>query len=242
MNKLLLNPFLHFVGALNDRLDSPSHSRPVAAPDTQEGLVVDSIDIIHRVTAELGRERHLLSSGTVDELRYAMAAWSDELLMSHWQQGSERAEVNASTEQRVFQTMEAGEKIFWCIDRALSRRSEGDLQMAPVYLTLLAMGYRGQYSDAEMPQRMRVQLEELCMACGIEKVVDAPTSKVTLRTPVQAPQRALRLTALSWSLAGAICFSCLLYADWHWQRSFAFIDARLAATSGGQTESPAGAP
>lgn len=242
MNKLLLNPFLHFVGSLEARLDTAPQSYSAASPGTQEGLVVDSIEMIHRVAAELGRERHLLASGTVEELRYAMAAWSDELLLSHWQKSSERAEVNGSVEERLFKTMEAGERIFWCIDRSLSRRSEGDLQMAPVYLTLLAMGYRGQYSGAEMPRRLRVQQDDLCAVCGIDKVVDAPPSKPLPPEPIKTSQRPLHLTSISWGAAGAISLSCLLYADWHWQRSFAFIDEHLVNTSSEQAELPAHTP
>jgi type IV/VI secretion system ImpK/VasF family protein len=234
VNKLLLYPFLRFVEALDDRLDTHSGLVASATRGTHEGLVVDVIGLIHQVASDLGRDRRLHASGTLDDLRYVMAAWSDELLMSPSLEAREGAEVSTSVEQRLFQTMEAGEKVFWCIDRVLSRRSEGDLQMAPVYLTLLAMGYRGQYGDSDMPQRLRVQLEDLCAACGVEKWVDAHDSMPLEPASLQASQSALNLSAVAWSLAGFVCLSCLVYADWHWQRSTAFIDAQFSSTSSQQ--------
>ncbi len=242
MNKLLLKPFLNFVSALDERLDTKVRSRDTKSHDTHEGLVVDVIDTIQRLSSDLVKERRLLSPATVDEVRYVMAAWSDELLISRWPKDSSSTEVNASVEQRLFQTMEAGEKIFWCIDRVLSRCSDGDLQLAPVYLTLLAMGYRGQYSDSERPQRLRAQLEDLCKACGLDKAVDAPLSKPLVEAPFQRPQRSVPFAALGWSLAGTICISCLLYADWHWQRSIGFIDTLLTQTSSSKASLPADNP
>lgn len=242
VNKLLLHPFLRFVEAMDDRLDTPGGVGSGPIRGTHEGLVVDVISLIHQVASDVGRDRRLHASGTIDDLRYVMAAWSDELLMSPSVEAREGAELSASVEQRLFQTMEAGEKVFWCIDRVLSRRSEGDLQIAPVYLTLLAMGYRGQYGDSDPPQRLRAQLEDLCAACGVEKWLDAPVSKPLEPASLQTPPKAPNLTVLVWSLTGAVCLSCLLYADWHWQRSSAFIDAQLNSALSQQAEFPGDRP
>lgn len=233
MNELMLKPFLQLTHSLDERLahrDQQGTSQEAlqgtsrATPQgTREGLVIDLAELVQRLVSDLIKQHRALPAGTADELRYAMAAWCDELLLAHWRSQTGSTDASVSLEQHLFHTIEAGEKIFWNIDRTLSRRSEGDLLLAPVYLAMLALGYRGQYSDAETPQRLRSQLKDLCEVCVIDQGADAGATRPSVllgQAQAHSNPRKFPLVPMMLVLSGAIFVSSLLYADWHWQRHF----------------------
>lgn len=245
MNDVLLKPFLQLVRILDQRLSTPSqlHSTEALSLRAKEGVVIDLSESIRRLVVNLEKQDRLLSISGLAELRYAMAAWCDELLLSHWRLEADSTEVNPYVEQTMFGTMEAGEKIFWCIDRALDRRSEADLQMAPVYLTMLALGYRGQYSDAGVPERLREQLQTLSDVCAIETSAKLPLQQLaSSEVALPAPQREPSLLPWALIISAVVCFGSLVYADWQWQQRFGTMGAQLYPHAVSSTNDSAGQP
>jgi type VI secretion system protein ImpK len=95
-----------------------------------------------------------------EEIRYVMIAMADEVF-SYLEWGGQSAWVDQPLEVIVFQTRNAGERIFNRIEKILADRA-APAQLVTVYMTALALGFRGRYAsiDTEAPEAYRVRLAE----------------------------------------------------------------------------------
>lgn len=95
-----------------------------------------------------------------EEIRYVMIAMADEVF-SYLEWGGQSAWVDQPLEVIVYQTREAGERIFNRIEKILADRA-APAQIVTVYMTALALGFRGRYAsvDTETPETYRNRLAE----------------------------------------------------------------------------------
>ncbi len=95
-----------------------------------------------------------------EDIRYVMIAMADEVF-SYLEWGGQSAWVDQPLEVIVFQTRNAGERIFNRIEKILADRA-APAQLVTVYMTALALGFRGRYAsiDTEAPEAYRTQLAE----------------------------------------------------------------------------------
>jgi type VI secretion system protein ImpK len=132
---------------------SAAPAAPSAAPEAQALVQVpttvrDRLALaLRRQEAEVGRfarDGELLDM--YRETQYVMVAVADEVFVrlpwsgaSHWAQHL--------LEMEHFGTRSAGQEIFTRIDRLLLAANPAQVELAAVYLTALALGFRGRFSD-----------------------------------------------------------------------------------------------
>jgi type VI secretion system protein ImpK len=79
---------------------------------------------------------------------YAMAAMADEIFLNMEWSGKSYWEKNI-LEFRFFGTQMAGETIFLKINELLTTNNPLSVEMAEIYLKMLALGFKGRYRDLE---------------------------------------------------------------------------------------------
>jgi len=96
-----------------------------------------------------------------EETRYVMIAMADEVFLSiEWDGKGPWADK--PLESIVFRTRDAGERFFRRIDDALAGRTAASAQILTVYITALAIGFRGKYAalGTNDPETYRQRLAE----------------------------------------------------------------------------------
>lgn len=95
-----------------------------------------------------------------NDIRYVMIAMADEVF-SYLEWGGQSTWVERPLEVMIFHTRNAGERIFNRIDRILTDRA-APVQLIIVYMTVLALGFRGRYAsiETETPELLRNRLAE----------------------------------------------------------------------------------
>jgi type VI secretion system protein ImpK len=80
-----------------------------------------------------------------DDARYVMIAMADEVFCRLDWEGKEEW-VNKPLEAVIFYTRDSGERFFTRIDSVLKGETSASSQLLRVYLTALALGFRGRYA------------------------------------------------------------------------------------------------
>src|SRR5262245_6233072 len=126
---------------------------PVGAPSTGTALVPVSIGTRDRLLMAVRTQQADLArwaSGAVHEYYtqalYVMIAVADEVFVQLPWAGAAQWGANL-LETELFGTRSAGQTLFDRIDRMLERADPKDVELAAVYLTALALGFRGRYGD-----------------------------------------------------------------------------------------------
>lgn len=91
---------------------------------------------------------------------YVMAVLADEVFI-HLDWEGNRAWTSNLFEESLFQTHLAGEKFFEKLDFLLQNNDPADKSLAAVYLSALALGFRGKYHGLNDHGRLRRYREEL---------------------------------------------------------------------------------
>jgi type IV/VI secretion system ImpK/VasF family protein len=172
----LVTFFFDFIGQSDKRLlglDSRLTEGGVDAPDVIfEGVCLDLLQEIRAVSENVAAKNRMLSAELVSEFSYVLAAWVDELLIRRFSSYFPET-YYGYTERTLFGTASAGEKIFEKIDRLVTRKSQGDVALAAVYLVLLSLGFRGQYSVLDTQQKVLSDRRAL-VALAMQEVATVP--------------------------------------------------------------------
>ncbi len=94
------------------------------------------------------------------EAQYVMAAFADDVFI-HLNWEGKRAWTSNLLETALFRTHLAGEKFFEKLDQLLRDRDPADRSLAAVYLTALALGFRGRYHGLNDHGKIRRYRKEL---------------------------------------------------------------------------------
>ena len=126
---------------------------PSGAPPATTALAQVSNSSRERLLATLrGQQADLVrhaNSAVVEYYRqaqYVMVAAADEVFVQLPWSGAAHWRANL-LETELFGTRCAGEAVFDRIERLLERAEPKDLELGAVYLTALALGFRGRYGD-----------------------------------------------------------------------------------------------
>jgi type VI secretion system protein ImpK len=126
---------------------------PAGAPSTSTGLVPASSAARDRLLMTVRIQQADLArwaSGAVHEYYtqalYVMIAVADEVFVGLPWSGAAHWRANL-LETELFGTRSAGQSVFLRIDQMLERADPKDAELAAVYLTALALGFRGRYGD-----------------------------------------------------------------------------------------------
>ena len=91
-----------------------------------------------------GLKNTKLSASQLREAHYAMVGLADEIFLGIQWPG--RASwLDFLLEERIFQSQGAGKRIYKKIDAMLARNDPEDIELARVYLMVLALGFRGRF-------------------------------------------------------------------------------------------------
>jgi type VI secretion system protein ImpK len=103
--------------------------------------------LLHRVreqTSPEGAPRGSLIERHLEECRYVLASFADEMLVHTPWYGHE-AWREALLEDELFGTHVAGDRLFEEVERLLRERDPARAEVAAVYLMALALGFQGRY-------------------------------------------------------------------------------------------------
>lgn len=116
----------------------------------------DAEFIVQRLQAMLEGQALLVARRGVDfavaqyrEAQYVMAALADDIFLYHLEwPGREVYRANI-LEYRLFKTRSAGERIFENIDSILRSFDRRQAELAPLYILMLSLGFKGKYRGEE---------------------------------------------------------------------------------------------
>ena len=94
------------------------------------------------------------------EAQYVMAAFADDVFI-HLDWEGRRAWTSNLLESTLFQSHVAGEMVFEKLDHLLRERDPANKSLAAVYLTALALGFRGKYHGLNDHGKLRRYRNEL---------------------------------------------------------------------------------
>lgn len=103
--------------------------------------------LLHRVreqTSPEGAPRGALIERHLEECRYVLAAFADEVMVHTPWYGHEAWRENL-LEDELFGTHVAGDRLFEEVERLLRERDPARAEVAAVYLLALALGFQGRY-------------------------------------------------------------------------------------------------
>jgi len=148
---------------------------------TSASVDQSAIEIWNAVAEYLDREKlQVARAGTsmmTDaylELLYVMAAVADEVFV-HLEWEGQQYWLDHLVEVRFFRSRIAGERIFRNIHSVLARQDPAAEELAAVYLTALALGFRGQYWGGDTTEIVRCRLDLLqYLARSNPKLIEDP--------------------------------------------------------------------
>jgi type IV/VI secretion system ImpK/VasF family protein len=153
----LVSSFFDFIGQVDKRLlglEGRLNENSADVSDVVfEGVCLDMLQDVRVMSENVAAQNRMLSTELVSEFSYVLAAWVDELLIRRFSSYFPET-YYGYTERTLFGTAGAGEKIFEKIERLVARKSQGDVALAAVYLVLLSLGFRGQYSVLDTQQKV----------------------------------------------------------------------------------------
>ncbi len=151
-----------------------------------------------------------------EEARYVMIAMADEVFL-HLDWTGKSPWADKPLEAIVFQTRDSGERFFNRIDDALVGRVPASSQLLTVYLTALALGFRGRYAPLGTgePETYRSRLadflartdpdvvrgEELCPQAHEFTAADSPQKRLPSLSRGLLP---FLIVILGWIVIGEI--------------------------------------
>lgn len=130
----------------------------LVSPADADGAGVDSLSRTHSPAAVLDRLAAVLETQDLDlgrrlngaalrfwrEAEYAMVATADDLFVTLPWTGAAQWRGNL-LETRRFGTRSAGQSFYAALDQLIERADPNERELAAVYLTALALGFRGKY-------------------------------------------------------------------------------------------------
>lgn len=135
------------VGVLAVAVASGREGTPasVSSPDGNAAVVWNTlVEYLDRQMIEVNRSGSSMLADVQRELLYVMAAVADEVFV-HLQWEGQQYWLSHLLEVRLFRSHIAGERIFRNIQAVLVRQDQAAEELAAVYLTVLALGFRGQH-------------------------------------------------------------------------------------------------
>ena len=96
-----------------------------------------------------------LEGKVVQEAKYALVAWVDEIFINSKWLGS-KAWQASPLEVKIFDTREAGEKVFENIDELVNKNDSQRSDLLHVYLTILGLGFKGKFRASVIGQEAEI--------------------------------------------------------------------------------------
>ncbi|WP_224361398.1 DotU family type IV/VI secretion system protein [Hyalangium versicolor] len=160
---------------------------------------------IQQQTGPEGAPRGSLLERQLEECRYVLTSFADELLVHTSWYGREAWQRNL-LEDELFGTHEAGDRIFTEIERLLRERDPARAELALVYLMALSLGFEGRYRALEAGPQLQ-DLQRQLFQLVFHRAPDPDTSARRLVDEAYAHTRDERMDrrlSRRWPWAAAI--------------------------------------
>jgi type VI secretion system protein ImpK len=154
--------------------DSRYVGRSSPGPSVEE-LRRRLLERVEQQTRPDGAPRGSLEERRLEEIRYVLATFADELLvMAPWY-GREAWRENL-LEDALFDTHDAGDRVFDNVERLLREKDSARAEVAAVYLMALSLGFEGRYRGIGAGTHLQqVQRELFMLIAQRPPEPDAPT-------------------------------------------------------------------
>ncbi|ATB28912.1 hypothetical protein MEBOL_002361 [Melittangium boletus DSM 14713] len=161
-----------------------------------------------------GAPRGSLQERQLEQCRYVLATFADELLVNTPWYGRD-AWREGLLEDVLFGTHHAGERIFEDVQRLLRDRDPTQAEMADVYLLALALGFQGRYRDhGEEALLHELQRQLFVLAHQRQPEPDAPSRRLMPQAYAHTlDERTDRRLAPRWPWAAAIGATLLVFVS-----------------------------
>lgn len=178
----LFKNFMQFLDEQCLKLQKVGSENSTESADLQGGtiqiIVSDIASEIERIQQHVYGARPELSTKSLQEFRYLLAAWGDEVMIKLSRTGLPLKQ-SGQIENKLFGTAHAGEEIFVRIAEVVKRRNADDLVLAGAYAMALIMGFEGRYLDQPNPKELK-RLGEALLAIAVRKKAEEASPKVLL--------------------------------------------------------------
>ena len=121
----------------------PPGPRPYTGP-APEGVRQRLLDLVETQSVDAARKLADHEMRMYEEAKYVMVAMADEVFLNLAWPGRD-GWMAKPLEAQVFRTHDAGERFFRKIDDILEGNASASIELCNVYLTALALGFRGKY-------------------------------------------------------------------------------------------------
>lgn len=130
-----------------------------ASPPSPEVVKQRLVDVFQAQAGTLIRGYAEHEIAAFEEAQYIMAAMADEVFL-HLDWSGRLPWASKPLESELFHTHDSGERFFRRLDELLSGRAAGSSELLTVYLTALALGFRGRFAfeDPTRPEAYRRKL------------------------------------------------------------------------------------
>lgn len=130
-----------------------------ASPPTCEVVKQRLVDLYQAQAVSAARRYAEHEIAAFEEVQYIMVAMADEVFL-HLDWSGRAPWAAKPMESEIFRSHDAGERFFRRLDELLAGRAPGSSELLTVYLTALAVGFRGRYAfeDPTRPEAYRHRL------------------------------------------------------------------------------------
>lgn len=171
------------------------------------------------------------------EAHYVMAALADDVFLYELDWPGRGAWRENVLENRVFGTRYAGERIFDRIEKLLNTRNRREIELAPVYLLALSLGFKGRmrFEDEGGKEKDSSRRERDGMRGGDGKGLETLRRKlfeIAFDRPADLGRPDRRLTPAAYGRALKGEASSRFRAGFHWSYAVAIILAAFMLVQG----------
>lgn len=208
--------------------DEAGDSRPEAERASEEGSPPSAVwqallTLLERQALTARRRGGDLATAIYRQAQYAMVALADEIFLHTDWPGREAWQSNL-LESKLFQSHRAGEQVFQRIDELLHERDAVYMELATVYLMVLALGFQGRLRDRddgplELASYRRRLFRFLCNRepelheGGVQLVPDAYASTLDQGTPGRLPHLRRWMLGFAAVLVGWVVAGYFVWRD-----------------------------
>ncbi len=195
-----------------------------------DGICSDMVQQIQKTRDLAVVSQRDVSSETISEFIYLLAAFVDEMLISTLNTQLPHR-FNGTVEHMLFGTRDAGEQVFVRIERLLARRSQLDLGLAGAYLLVLSLGFKGQYfqqGTSEVLAQYHRDLSSLALRSSTDSVSRPILLEGSNESGARAGMTIHRRLSLLWCAIGLTWLAAVIGMEVFWRSEVAPVRRAVA--------------
>jgi len=233
LDSTLVDVLVAYLSLLDKRLAAlPSHEHAYEI-SLIDGLISDLCWQIEQCRESASKRIFHLNSSTLNNFTYALAAYTDEYLITALKDRIPSSSHGA-VEKMLFGTSNSGEQFFSRVKNILGKRVDREVALAAVYLMLIALGFRGKYLINDLGNDLDNYYHELSIF-ALAPIVSRDAQKVASAPHVSPPISASRLRPhhlyIMWATIILVICASVVYAEFVWVGATSALRQQLTGFS-----------